>query len=145
MDGPVKVGPSPPLRTHTSEHKKSLISSIREEFMERLMDSQHNYRGRWNRGGRGWRGTARGVSVGQTRGWRGRGQQGNSTSTSTQQSIPHPSKPLGPVVDSITANTLLVELESPTIQDVRYIASYNWASGKDPIILVPGKPLPFSV
>ncbi|KAH7412822.1 hypothetical protein BKA64DRAFT_338666 [Cadophora sp. MPI-SDFR-AT-0126] len=103
------------------------------------MDSQHNYRGRWNRGGRGWRGTARAISVGQTRGGRGRGQ-GNSIFTSTLQSTPHPSKPLGPAVDCINANTLLVELESPTIQDVRYIASYNWASGTNPMILVPGSP-----
>ncbi|PVH78160.1 hypothetical protein DL98DRAFT_561327 [Cadophora sp. DSE1049] len=81
------------------------------------MDSQDNYRGGWNKGRRGWRGTARGGS-----------------------STPHPPQPLGPAVDRINVNSILVELDDPTIEDVRYIASYNWVNGKNPVILVPGSP-----
>ena len=59
-------------------------------------------------------------------------------STSLQQSTSLLPQPLGPVVDSIYVDTLLVELDSPTIADVRYVASYNWINGKNPVILVPG-------
>ncbi|KAK0127289.1 hypothetical protein ONS96_006839 [Cadophora gregata f. sp. sojae] len=103
-----------------------------------MMNSQDTCRGGWSRGSRGWRGTARGRGVGQTRGWRG---LGNSIPISAEQSTPPPApQPLGPAVDSIDVNALLVELEAPIIRDVRYIASYNWVNGKSPEILVPGCP-----
>jgi hypothetical protein len=47
--------------------------------------------------------------------------------------------PLGQIVDSINIKALLVEQDAPTIQDVEYVASYNWLEGKAPTILVPGK------
>ncbi|KAH6712372.1 hypothetical protein BKA61DRAFT_485362 [Leptodontidium sp. MPI-SDFR-AT-0119] len=109
------------------------------------MDSYENSReGGWNRGrSEAWRGTARGgrsVARGQTRGWRGRGpHHGISTRTSPAQPTAPP-QPLGSVVDSIDANALLVELDAPKIEDVRYVASYNWVNGKDPVILIPGSP-----
>jgi hypothetical protein len=50
-----------------------------------------------------------------------------------------PPKPLGPTIDSININTLLTEENSPTIEHVKYVASYNWVDGKSPVILVPGQ------
>ncbi|KAH7348504.1 hypothetical protein BKA65DRAFT_476916 [Rhexocercosporidium sp. MPI-PUGE-AT-0058] len=107
------------------------------------MESQQNSRGGWNRGrGRGEAassGTARrgGSGVGQTRGWR---QQRNGNRTSQEQPPAPPPQPLGPAVDSIDVNVLLVEQDAPEIEDVRYIASYNWVNGKEPVIIVPGSP-----
>jgi hypothetical protein len=50
-----------------------------------------------------------------------------------------PSKPFGSVVDTIDIKTLLIEEDTPKIQDVEYIASYNWLDSKSPVILVPGQ------
>jgi hypothetical protein len=52
---------------------------------------------------------------------------------------PPPLQPFGPTIDSFNSKTLLVEEDTPTIQDVEYVASYNWLAGKSPIILVPGE------
>jgi len=49
-----------------------------------------------------------------------------------------PDLPLGPTVDNININTLFTEEDSPTITDVKYVASYNWLDGKSPVVLVPG-------
>jgi hypothetical protein len=64
--------------------------------------------------------------------WRGRDNRGQIENTA-------PTEPFGATIDSINIKTLLVEEDSPTIQDVEYVASYNWLDGKSPIILVPGK------
>ena len=32
-----------------------------------------------------------------------------------------------------------MEEDAPTIQDVQYVASYNWLNGTSPVILVPGQ------
>ncbi len=50
-----------------------------------------------------------------------------------------PGAPLGHIIDSINIKALLVEQDAPTIQDVKYVASYSWLEGKSPIILVPGE------
>jgi hypothetical protein len=77
------------------------------------------------------RGTLRGVGSRGSGTWRGKDAQGY---------IPTPTpQPLGPTIDSISSRTLLVEEDAPIIQDVKYVASYNWLDGKSPIILVPGQ------
>ncbi|ERF72669.1 hypothetical protein EPUS_09259 [Endocarpon pusillum Z07020] len=55
------------------------------------------------------------------------------------QTLPPP-KPLGPTIDRIDIKTLSTEEDAPKIKDVEYVASYNWTSGKSPVILVPGSP-----
>lgn len=97
------------------------------------MSSQQTVRGGLDRG-RGWRGTAR--SRGGVGSWRG-SRSSNPIRTSLQQ--PPPPQALGPTVDAINTNNLLVELDAPTIEDVSYVASYNWVNGKSPVILVPGQ------
>lgn len=78
-----------------------------------------------------YRGTSRGFG---TRGgsWRGKDSRGQAKS-------PAPPAPLGQIVDRINIKALLIEQDAPTIQDVKYVASYNWLEGKYPIMLVPGK------
>ncbi|TGO26036.1 hypothetical protein BPAE_0067g00080 [Botrytis paeoniae] len=49
-------------------------------------------------------------------------------------------KPFGPEIDSIDISSLLMEENAPIIENVNYVASYNWVDGKSPIILVPGSP-----
>ncbi|KAF7879836.1 uncharacterized protein EAF02_008006 [Botrytis sinoallii] len=49
-------------------------------------------------------------------------------------------KPFGPEIDSINISNLLIEEDAPIIENVNYVASYNWVDGKSPIILVPGSP-----
>ncbi|TGO57491.1 hypothetical protein BOTNAR_0200g00070 [Botryotinia narcissicola] len=49
-------------------------------------------------------------------------------------------KPFGPEIDSIDISNLLIEEDAPIIENVKYVASYNWVDGKNPIILVPGSP-----
>lgn len=46
---------------------------------------------------------------------------------------------MGPSIDSIDIETLLIEEVAPKIADVEYVASYNWLDGKSPTILVPGQ------
>ncbi len=72
---------------------------------------------------------------------RGRGGWGGARGTRTlNSSRPEaPPKPLGPAVDTINIKTLLTEQEAPKIEDVEYIASYNWLDVKSPVILVPGE------
>lgn len=70
--------------------------------------------------------------------WRG----GANLRRAGDQNLPSP-KPLGATIDSINIKTLLTEEDAPTIQNVEYVASYNWNSGKNPVILVPGQPLSF--
>ncbi|KAG4441428.1 hypothetical protein IFR05_003115 [Cadophora sp. M221] len=99
--------------------------------------------GGWNRGRReAWRGgtARRGGAVGQTRAWRGGHERGRGQHQGISPEQPtSPPRPLGPAVDSIDANALLVELEAPKIEYVRYVASYNWVNGKNPTIFVPVK------
>jgi hypothetical protein len=79
------------------------------------------------------RGTSRGV------GSTGRGTwQGKDARAFIPPPAPAP-QPLGPTIDSISNRNLLVEEDAPTIQDVQYVASYNWLEGKSPVILVPGQ------
>ena len=81
-----------------------------------------------------YRGSSRGFGT-RCSSWRGKDRR-------SQAKSPVPSAltlPLGQVVDSISIKALLVEQDAPTIQDVEYVASYNWLEGKSPIILVPGK------
>jgi hypothetical protein len=56
--------------------------------------------------------------------------------------VPPPvsNEPFGPEIDKINIATLLIEENAPTIENVNYVASYNWLDAKSPIILVPGKP-----
>lgn len=84
------------------------------------------------------RGSYRGLNRGRGRGsWR----DGASLSRARPpQNLPPP-KPLGPTINSITIKTLLTEEDAPTISGVEYVASYNWISGKSPVILVPGQSL----
>jgi len=84
--------------------------------------------------------------------YRGSGTRGRGSWPASARALPNrraepaPSlKPLGPTIDSINIKTLLTEEEAPTITGVEYIASYNWLSGKSPVILVPGEPLSPSV
>ena len=39
----------------------------------------------------------------------------------------------------INAKTLLVEEETPTIEDAKYDSTYNWLAGSSPIVLVHGQ------
>lgn len=48
-------------------------------------------------------------------------------------------KPFGPEIDRIEISNLLIEENAPIIENVNYVASYNWVDGKNPIILVPGR------
>jgi hypothetical protein len=67
--------------------------------------------------------------------WRGK----ESRSRAENPQPPMRPQPLGPTIDSINSKILLIEEDAPTIQDVEYVASYNWLDGKSPIILVPGR------
>jgi hypothetical protein len=64
--------------------------------------------------------------------WRGGGSQAGQTQTLA------PPMPLGPAIDNISIETLLIEDVAPRIKDVKYVASYNWLNGVSPTILVPG-------
>ncbi|KAF7503666.1 hypothetical protein GJ744_003395 [Endocarpon pusillum] len=87
------------------------------------------------------RGSYRSFDKVQGRGsWRGARQDTNPSRARPLQTLPPP-KPLGPTVDSINIKTLLTEEDAPTIKGVEYVASYNWTSGKSPVILVPDQPL----
>ncbi|KAK4983643.1 hypothetical protein LTR50_007100 [Elasticomyces elasticus] len=84
-----------------------------------------------------YRGLYRGLDGGRGRGsWRA---GANLSRAGPPQNLPPP-KPLGSTIDSINIRTLLTEEDAPTIKDVEYVASYNWISGRSPIILVPGSP-----
>ncbi|TVY17683.1 hypothetical protein LARI1_G004622 [Lachnellula arida] len=80
------------------------------------MSSQEFRRGRGNnlRGARGSR-RARG-------GWQG----SLHASASAPQQLPRASEAFGPPIDSFKAKQLLIEEESPEIEDVKYVGSYNW-------------------
>lgn len=85
-----------------------------------------------------YRGFDRGTSTGRGRGaWR---SAANLSRAESRQNLA-PAKSLGATIDSINITTLLTEEDSPTIQRVEYVASYNWVSGKSPVILVPGQPI----
>ncbi|TVY43120.1 hypothetical protein LSUB1_G003127 [Lachnellula subtilissima] len=92
------------------------------------MSSQEFRRGNNLRGARGNR-RARG-------GWRG----SSHTSASTPQKQPRANEPFGPRIDSFTTKQLLIEEESPEIENVKYVGSYNWLNDSSAIILVPGSP-----
>ncbi|CZT07321.1 hypothetical protein WAI453_013012 [Rhynchosporium graminicola] len=100
------------------------------------MSLQQNQRGRWNRGGRPWRGTGRAGRGGGTGLGRGHHEGNGALPTPTAP----PQQPLGLVVDTIDLHALLVELDEPEIQSQCYVASYNWINGRDPVIIVPGSP-----
>ncbi|KUJ19423.1 uncharacterized protein LY89DRAFT_683266 [Mollisia scopiformis] len=79
-----------------------------------------------------------GVTGARTRGvWRG---CSHASRNSTPRSQPRANEPFGPQVDTFSVQALLVEEESPEIEDVRYVGSYNWLDDKAPVILVPGSP-----
>ncbi|KAK6606446.1 putative geranylgeranyl pyrophosphate synthetase [Botrytis cinerea] len=70
-----------------------------------------------------------------------RGARGGFRQGSASHVLPPVSdKPFGPEIDSIDISTLLIEENAPIIENVNYVASYNWVDGKSPIILVPGSP-----
>jgi hypothetical protein len=69
----------------------------------------------------------------------GRGRSFGAPFKRGQAGSPRPTKPFGAVVDSINVKELLIEDDAPKIKDVKYVASYNWVDGGDPVILVPGK------
>jgi len=72
--------------------------------------------------------------------WRGGGGVSSKVTCSGRAQAQTPPTPLGPLLDSIISiKTLLTEEEAPTIEDVKYVASYNWLDGKSPIILIPGQ------
>ncbi|CZS93214.1 uncharacterized protein RAG0_03597 [Rhynchosporium agropyri] len=97
------------------------------------MSLPQNQRGRWNRGGRPWRGTGRAGRGGGTGLGRGHHEGNGALPTPTAP----PQQPLGLVVDTIDLHALLVELDEPDIQSQCYVASYNWINGRDPVIIVP--------
>jgi hypothetical protein len=78
------------------------------------------------------RGTSRGFGRG------GGSWRGKDSSRSRAEPLTPP-QPFGPTIDSFNSKTLLIEEDAPTIQDVEYVASYNWLDGKSPIVLVPGQ------
>lgn len=53
--------------------------------------------------------------------------------------------PKEPAIDKIDHQTLLIETESPTIEDVEYVASYNWKDTNSPIVYVPGQFTPLAL
>ena len=84
------------------------------------------------------RGSYRRFDGGKGRGsWRG---GANLSRAGPPQNLPPP-KPLGPTIDSINIKTLFTEEDAPTLKVFEYVASYNWVSGKAPVILVPGQSL----
>ncbi|RAL64197.1 hypothetical protein DID88_002089 [Monilinia fructigena] len=89
------------------------------------MSSYRSYRGRGRGGGGG------------NNGPRGRGFRRDLSSH-----VPPPvsDEPFGPEIDKIKIPSLLIEEDAPTIENVNYLASYNWLDSKYPIILVPGSP-----
>ena len=92
---------------------------------------RNNDRGNW-RGSRGsWRGSRgySGGSGGPGRGFRNFLEPQNWT--------------LGPPLENIELDLLLLNEETPTINNVRYAASYNWLDSESPVIAVPGKAIPF--
>jgi hypothetical protein len=50
-----------------------------------------------------------------------------------------PPRPFGPALDNLDIKSLLIEEDAPKIENVTYVASYNWLDGAHPVILVPGK------
>lgn len=81
-------------------------------------------------------------------GWRGGrgaerqsryGSRGGSSRAFNHMPAEPPNWTLGPSVDSIELDQLLLNEEPPAIDDVRYIASYNWLESVNPVIAVPGK------
>jgi hypothetical protein len=106
-----------------SSHHPIIRSS--DQLHHQMSSRRGNSRGFGRRGGGGgsWRGTSRS---------RGRAEN-------RQPRSPSPPLPFGPTIDSFNSKTLLIEELAPTIQDVEYLASYNWLDGKAPIILVPGQ------
>jgi hypothetical protein len=85
----------------------------------------------------------RGTSPGFGRRGSWRGNDSHSRAENRQPPALTPPRPLGPTIDSINSKTLLIEEDAPTVQDVEYVASYNWLDGRSPIILVPGQYLIF--
>lgn len=95
------------------------------------MSSYRSYRGRGRGGGGGGGGRNRGNNEPRGRGlWR-----------NLAHHVPPPvsDEPFGTEIDNIKISNLLIEEEAPTIENVNYLASYNWLDSKYPIILVPGK------
>lgn len=70
---------------------------------------------------------------------RARGGLRGSLHASTPQRPPRENEPFGPRIDSFSVKTLLIEEESPEIEDVKYVGSYNWLNDSSPVILVPGR------
>ncbi|KAH6664925.1 hypothetical protein B0J14DRAFT_630366 [Halenospora varia] len=44
------------------------------------------------------------------------------------------------IIEEIKVANLKIDGNAPTIENVSYVASYNWVDGQSPIILVPGSP-----
>lgn len=85
------------------------------------------------RGGRGdrenWAYNARGGARGSTRRF-----------VTTRLPTPVSDEPYGPEIDKINdISSLLIEHDAPIIENLNYLASYNWLDSESPIILVPGK------
>ena len=78
---------------------------------------------------------------GQGRGsWRGGANRGGGGGAWYPKPLPTaPSGPKGPTIDSIDIKALLIEEDAPEIDNVEYIASYNWLDSAKPTVLVPGK------
>ncbi|KAB8301570.1 hypothetical protein EYC80_003414 [Monilinia laxa] len=88
------------------------------------MSSYRSYRGR-GRGGGG-----------------NNGPRGGGSRRDLASHIPPPvsDEPFGSEIDKIKISDLLIEEDAPTIENVNYLASYNWLDSKYPMILVPGSP-----
>lgn len=89
-----------------------------------------SYRFRRGRGDReNWGYNARGGARGSTRRF-----------VTTRRPTPVSDEPYGPEVDKINdISSLLIEHDAPIIENLNYLASYNWLDSESPIILVPGK------
>ena len=71
-----------------------------------------------------------------------RGQGGRSFHQPTTSSLPKPEGSQKKLLDIISAKTLSTKFKfdgNAQIENVQYVASFNWKESRDPSILVPGK------
>jgi hypothetical protein len=95
-----------------------------------------NFRGQ---AARAWRGRGRGRARGRGGPSLGRDDHPSSSATAIPRDNPQErTEPLGTVIDSFDATTLLVDDNDPNIENPKYVASYNWLNETNPHILVPG-------
>jgi hypothetical protein len=103
------------------------MSSSKDRMGSGRSADRNNGRGNW-RGNRGsWPGS-RGYSSGSGRG-SGRG---------FRNFLEPQNWTLGPPLENIELDLLLFNEETPTINNIRYAASYSWLDSENPVIAIPG-------